>query len=424
MSRSTNPDATTVPLVIVGGGAAGMMASVAAAEGGARPLLVEAGSRVGRKILISGGSRCNLTHEGEPKEILEAFGPGGRFLRAATWEFPPRAVCEWFAARGLDTYAQPDGCVFPGSDEAADVVRALAGELKRLGVTFHRHRRVVSVGRVDAGFVVRTNEATYTAKKLVVATGGCSYPTTGSTGDGWTFARALGHTIVRPRPALVPLETAEPWVSGLAGVSVADVALTATPRGERPVTCRGDLLFAHWGVSGPVALRLAWRLADYLTPPHRHIPLTIDLLPDRTFDDLDIELQRLFAENPRRRWPTIVGDMAPTALVKILAAHLGPTPAKPVAEMTRDERRRIVSHLKTLPLTVTKPRPIEQAIAVRGGVSRDEIDPKTMESRLHKGLYFAGEVMDVDGDCGGYNLQIAWSTGRLAGRMAAGPDDG
>lgn len=412
--------APRVPLVVVGGGAAGMMAAVAAAEAGTEVILLERGPRPGRKLLITGGSRCNLTHDGRAATVLKSMGPDPRFLRHAVHGFPPGAVVGFFNSLGVPTTVAPDGCVFPESNRAEDVLQALERRMAELGVSVQTRRRVVSVGHVEEGFRVGTPESALLARRLIVATGGVSYPTTGSTGDGYEMAQALGHTVRPVYPALSALETVQTWPGELAGVSLDDVVLKATMSTGKKVTGRGDLLFAGWGISGPASLRLCWQLAETFGPLSTPVEVTLDVCPDVSGDELLARLNRLLQEQPRRKLVGVLHRLGlARKLVEVLCREFDLPGQCRCSETTRATRRRVVTLLKALPMTLRGPREARHATAVRGGVSTEEIDPRTMESNRREGLYFAGEVMDVDGDCGGYNLQIAWSTGRLAGASAA-----
>ncbi|MFW5798534.1 MAG: aminoacetone oxidase family FAD-binding enzyme, partial [Planctomycetota bacterium] len=292
---------TRVPLVVVGGGAAGMMAAIAAAEAGTEVILLERGPRCGRKLLITGGSRCNLTHDGPAAMVLKSMGPTPRFLRHAVHSFPPRSTIDFFEALGVRTTVAPDGCVFPESNRAEDVLQALEQRMTDLGVSPQTGRRVVSVGHLQEGFRVGTSESALVARRLVIATGGVSYPTTGSTGDGYDMARALGHTVRPVYPALSALETVETWPGELAGVSLDDVVLKAKTSTGKKATGRGDMLFAGWGISGPASLRLCWQLADTFGPLSSPVEVTLDLCPDLQSDDLLAQLNRLLQEQPRRQ---------------------------------------------------------------------------------------------------------------------------
>jgi len=404
---------------VVGAGPAGLMAAIQAAQTGTPTAVLEANPIAGKKLLLTGGGRCNLTHQGCPDEILQALGPRGRFLAHCIHRFPPACVIQMFEGLGLPVWVTPDGSAFPGGTARATAVRdVLLGEARRLGVQVLYGRAVDRVLQDPAGgFLLRTSGQTVRTRRLVLATGGLSYPHTGSTGQGLRMAQALGHTLVRPRPALVPLVTAETWPPRLAGLSIGPVRVRAKCAARR-VSETGDLVFTQDGIGGPAVLNLSRHLTDSLSDEQDSVEISIDLLPDVPEDAVERQILQWAQTHPKK---TVTGQVAawvPRRLAEVLA-HLAGCPADlRVSHLGRDHRRGLVQAIKALGLHIVATRPMAEATITRGGVATDQIDPKTMQSRLCAGLFFAGEMIDVDGPCGGYNLQICWSTGALAGAAA------
>ncbi|HUT30150.1 MAG TPA: NAD(P)/FAD-dependent oxidoreductase [Sedimentisphaerales bacterium] len=401
---------------IVGAGPAGLTAAIFAAQKGAQTTVIEGNTTAGRKLLRTGGGRCNLTHCDNVNDLIAAYGPGGRFLRYCLHEFPPRGVMQFFSERGLETEVEKDGCVFPVSGRAADVRDILLAEAKRLGVQFLYDRTAERVSKSSQPFFeVRTLRQTVNAAKVIIATGGVSWPDTGSTGAGYHFARELGHTIIEPRGALVPLLKGERWVADLAGTALENVKISTT-LGKKKTTVRGPMLFTQDGIGGPAPLDLSRLIADLL--PESAIQISVDMVVGCGEQVLDEKIVRLCAENPRKTMTNILSRFVPRRLAAALCGRLDIGETQP-SQLSKQKRRKLVGVLKALPLTITGARPINEAMVTHGGVSTRQIEAKTMQSTICAGLFFAGEVIDVDGPCGGYNLQICWSTGALAGRSAA-----
>ena len=415
---------------IVGAGPAGLMAAIHAAAGPLPVLVLETNATAGRKLLLTGGGRCNFTHAGSPAEIAKAFEGlrgaenhaggsvrPGRFLRHGLYEFSPDDVREFFHSRGLASTVEPDGCVFPVNNQAVDVRNLLTREAERLGVHLLSQARVSEIIAAGEGFIVRVQERRIPAARIILATGGLSWPQTGSTGDGYRFAERLGHAIVPPKPALVPLITRETWVSELAGVSLADVEIRLPPD-RRPVAA-GNTLFTQRGIGGPAILDLSRLLADALPDQQHGIPIEIDVFPEMDESRMDRHLQEFLQAVARKAVANALAEFMPRQFAQALCVLAGCGRDLPAGQLTSEKRRQLVRTIKRLPLHVTAAEPIVKATVTRGGVRRDEIDPRTMESKVHPGLFFAGELIDLDGPCGGYNLQMCWSTGALAGRSAA-----
>jgi hypothetical protein len=396
------------------------MAAIHAAMNRAPTLMTESNEAAGRKLLLTGGGRCNFTHAAGPEELARTLGKAGRFLRHSFYELTPDDIREFFRARGLASVVEPDGCVFPAGRGAADIRDLLVREAQKLGAQVYYQCRVKEIALDRDGFRIHAEDRQIRTARLILATGGASWPQTGSTGDGYRFAAQLGHTIVPPRPALVPLITQESWPGDLAGISLAGVRIAATVAG-RKLASAGNMLFTQHGIGGPAVLDLSRLLADQLDRKDAGVPIEIDVLPKLGAAQLDRQLQQQFQAHPKKAVASLLAKFVPRQVARILC-HLAPCEGELQAgQLSAEKRRRLVAALKRLPLCVAGTEPIAKATITHGGVSRDEIDPRTMESKIHPGLFFAGEVIDVDGPCGGYNLQICWSTGALAGRCAARP---
>ncbi|MDD4587356.1 MAG: NAD(P)/FAD-dependent oxidoreductase [Heliobacteriaceae bacterium] len=418
------------PVIVAGGGAGGLLAAVTAARAGATVLLLERNDRLGKKLLITGKGRCNLTNKApDVAAIIQNFPGNGRFLYGALKRFDQHRTMDFFTTElGVPLKVERGNRVFPQSDRAGDVVAALARELQRLKVRVSFGQRVQRIRRDPAGRVTgvtTTKGAVFSGGAVIIATGGASYPGTGSTGDGYGIARELGHQVTPLRPALAPLVAAESWVGELAGLTLKNVAVTLRePTGNRLGAEFGEMLFTHFGVSGPVILTLSnlatafWRHRE-TGPEHPPLLLEINLKPALTWEQVDNRLQRDFSRYQRKQLKNALGDLLPRALISGVIRSAGLPETKFVHEITREERHRLVGVLTALRLTLTGPRPLSEAIVTAGGVVVKEIDPRTMASKLVPGLFFAGEVIDVDGYTGGYNLQAAWSTGYVAGEAAA-----
>ncbi len=403
-------------VIVVGAGAAGLMASGVAAENGNDVLLIERNDRVGRKVMITGKGRCNVTNNCTMiNELINAVPTNGRFLYGAFSRFMPIDTMEFFEDMGVPLKVERGNRVFPESDKAVDIVDALNAFSQDGGAKRIKGRVTELI--TDDGSVkgVRLEDGEeYEADSVIVATGGASYPLTGSTGDGYDLAKQAGHTIVDLKPSLVPLVCHEGFCSDLQGLSLRNIEITVLDSETYKEVYKdfGEMLFTHYGVSGPVILSASSHLKDI--KPRRY-EIHIDLKPAITYEQLDKRIQRDFLENTNKNFINALDALLPKKLVPVIVRLTGIKPSTKVNQITKEQRGRLVNLLKDLRVTVMKFRPIEEAIVTSGGVSTKEIDPKTMESKLCKGLYFAGEVIDVDAYTGGFNLQIAFSTGRLAG---------
>jgi hypothetical protein len=407
-------------VIVVGAGPAGLMAAGQAAAAGAETRLLEKMDRPAIKLRITGQGRCNLTTADPLREALKHYEPNGYFLRPAFYEFYNDDLRAFFERLGVPTEVQRGGRVFPVSERARDVVEALKRWIGTQGVTLQTEAAVAAL-LVDDGVVtgVRMHEGrTHRADAVIVATGGASYPATGSTGDGYRLAEAVGHTIVPVRPALVPLETAGDVALRLQGLSLRNVNVSVWVDGGKEAEAFGEMLFTHFGVSGPIILTLSRDIVDALRAG-REVALSIDLKPALDHPTLDDRLLRDIDAHGKRHFRTLLKDLLPSKLIPVCIDLTG-IPARKVAhQITSDERTRLRTWLKDFRLEVTGYRGFEEAIVTAGGVDTGEVDPHTMASRVVEGLYFAGEVLDIDGDTGGYNLQAAFSTGWVAGRSVA-----
>jgi len=398
--------------IILGAGAAGLMAAIRAAERGRRVLLLEKSKKAGVKILMSGGTRCNITHHCDARGIVEAFGKNGKFLHSALANFGVRDTVEFFHAEGVLTKVEDTGKIFPISDRALDVLNALLRRLARAGLTPNLGEPALSVEAREDGFTVRTPVRTVTATKLLITTGGLSYPGCGTTGDGYGFARIFGHTITATRPSLVPVTTNAGWVKDLSGLTLPDASVKVMDQTKSISTRRGSLLFAHFGLSGPVALDVSRAVSGHATP--KTLELEVDFLPNETEQALDGFLQTESVTSGKKLLAGILGDRVPRRIADHLLALNGLAIDRKAGALSKPDRQSLAKALKRTRIPVSGTLGYEKAEVTAGGVVLDEVDSRTMQSKLKPGLYFAGEVLDLDGWIGGYNFQSAWSTGTLA----------
>ena len=419
----TQENWTTPHIIVVGGGAAGMMAAGRAAERGAKVILVEKTHRLGNKLLLTGGGRCNITHKAGLKEFVNAFGKNGRFLYRAFTVFSNRDLIRFFSSRGLEMRVDPDGKVFPANHRAESVLGVLRqyiddGHVRLLHNTVVTTLIIQPGERLRAGGVKCSDRSVLNAGKVIVAAGGLSYPKTGSSGDGYKLARQCGHSIVPLTPGLVALESDEPFLEELQGITLKDISLSVFVDGKKKASEKGDILFTHFGVSGPTVLILSGIVIDALAAGSP-VALSLQLRPAKSVQELDPLLQREFESSGTKTLSQYLRQALPKSFVPLFERRCAVEPGKRCSQISREERKRIVLCFKDFRINITKPRPIEEATITRGGVSLEEINPRTMESRRVQGLFFCGEMMDVDGTTGGYNLQAAFSTGYLAGESAA-----
>lgn len=408
-------------VLIIGAGPAGLMASIAAANNGARVTLFEKMDRVGRKLSITGKGRCNITSAVESQELTKGFPGNGRFLYSAFHEFSNYDLIAFFNKHGLQTKVERGKRVFPASDKAEDVVSVLRAAARQAGAKIVVSTPVKSIMINDSKIEGIVNDKGLVgADAVIIATGGVSYPGTGSTGDGYTWAEQAGHSIIQPRPGLVPLLVEEIWIKELQGLGLKNVRARAyTEQGKMINEDFGELLFTHFGLSGPIILSMSHDIGKYLLAKQNTATIKLDLKPALSEEKLDERVQRDFDKYSRKMFKNALHDILPQKMIPVVISLSGIDPEKKCHQITRAERLELVKLLKNFTLTVNGTRPIEEAIVTAGGVDVKEVNPRTMESKLVKGLYFAGEVLDVDGYTGGYNLQAAFSTGWLAGSHAA-----
>ena len=408
-------------VIIIGAGAAGLMAGVFAARNGADVTILERNEKAGKKIYITGKGRCNVTNTAEKDAFMAHILRNPRFMYSALDFFDNTATMELFESLGVPLKVERGDRVYPVSDHASDITNGLTRELRRLGVEIRYNEQVKGLLTEDDRItgVQLASGTRMAADRVIVATGGLSYPSTGSTGDGYRFARETGHAVTNTMPALVPVETKEVWPGRLSGLSLKNVALTAFQTGgkkeKKIYTNQGEMLFTHWGISGPLVLTLSSMLPEDLT----NVRLEIDMKPALTEEVLEKRVLRDFTENQRRQVGSVMDGLVPHNLGLELLNIIQLSPGKPVHSVTTEERKAIVRVLKHVPLTPESVRGYSEAVVTRGGIAVKGINASTMESKLVSGLYFAGETMDVDATTGGYNLQIAFSTGALAGYNAA-----
>lgn len=402
-------------VVVIGAGPGGIMAAGKASSRGRDVILFEKNDRIGKKILISGKGRCNITNDTDIEGLIENTPGNGNFLYSAFYTFSNRDLIEFFEKLGLKTKVERGGRVFPVSDSAKDVNNVLLKYLKMNNVDLKLNSAVKEIKTKDNAVeaVVLRDGATVYCDSVVLATGGASYPGTGSTGDGYSMAKALGHTIVDLRPSLVPLITEEPWVKDLQGLTLKNVSIQIiNNKGKKIYSDFGEMLFTHFGVSGPVILSASRHILDY---NYKDVKLVIDLKPALSEEKLDERIIRDFEKYSRKQFKNSLDDLLPKKMIPVIVSLSGIEPDKFVNQIKKEERRNLVKLLKNLTENIIGSRPIQEAIVTAGGVSTDEINPSTMESKIVKGLFFAGEVIDVDAYTGGFNLTIAFSTGYLAG---------
>lgn len=403
-------------VIIVGGGASGLMAAYAAAKGNAEVLLLEKNEKLGKKIYITGKGRCNLTNDCLPDEFLSHVVNGGKFLTGAIWSFTPQSMMSLLVEHGLQLKTERGNRVFPVTDHASDVTKTLEKMCREAGVTINLNENVKKIDVLQSTmFEITTDKSVYNCDAAVIATGGLSYPSTGSTGDGYRFAKECGHNVHDCVPSLVGLDLIGDF-SSVQGISLKNAVLTAA-RGGKIISSRmGELLFTHYGISGPLALSLS---AEINRLPLREIRLSLDFKPALDEGKLDARLLRDFSERKNEQMKNVIRGLLPSSLGLLVLKESGVSLEKQANAVTKEERRRLVDNLKQFPLKLSALRGFNEAVVTSGGVSVKEIEPKTMESKLVKGLYFCGETLDIDAYTGGFNLQIAFSTGVAAGRSAA-----
>ena len=400
---------------VVGGGAAGMMAAITAAENGAQVTLLERNDRLGKKLYITGKGRCNVTNDCAPEDFFQNVPRNPRFLYSAIYAFPPREVMAWFEAHGCALKTERGNRVFPQSDKSASVIDALRAELRRLGVRVLQERALDIVTQDGAVCGIETDGGFHKTERVILATGGCSYPQTGSTGDGYRMLEKLGHTIVPPVGSLVPLVEKGYDCKQMQGLALKNVALRlVNQKGKTVFEEFGELLFTHFGLSGPVVLSASAHMNE-----KDAYTVLLDLKPALDEQKLDLRLLRDFEKFQNRDFENALVELLPKSMIPVIVRRSGIPAEEKVHSITREQRRALLELMKRFPVEIACKAPVEEAIVTSGGVKVSEIEPGTMQSKRVRGLYVAGELLDVDAYTGGFNLQIAWATGRAAGLAAA-----
>ena len=411
-------------VVVIGGGAAGLMAAVIAGREGAKVTLLEKMNYVGKKMGITGKGRCNITNACDMSDFIKNTPGNGKFLYGAYERFTNEDLLQLLHDAGLETKVERGGRVFPASDSALDVRNTFMKLMKHYGVDVHLEEPVKKL-LVDDGVVtgVVTDKETYLADAVVIATGGKSYPATGSTGDGYILAAQVGHTITDIRPSLVPIVTEEYWVKDLMGLSLRNVELSVVAKNKVQAKMFGEMMFTHFGITGPIVLSLSHTVGKLMRKKNiGTIGLDINLKPALSPETLDKRLQKDFDLYSKKQLINGMKDLLPNRLIPLIIELAGIDPQKPINQISKEERQQIGYMLQHMPLTVKGLRPVEEAIVTAGGISLKEFNPKTMESKLVKGFYGAGEVLDIDAFTGGYNLQAAFSTGYVAAMHITHPE--
>ena len=413
------PQKEKFDIAVIGGGPAGMMAAGTAAASGAKVILIEKNNQLGKKLLLTGNSRCNITNaEFDLKKLVTHYGPTGKFLFHAFFVFGPKQTIEFFNNLGVETKTEDNNRVFPTSEKALDVLAALTNYLSVQGVTILSNSPITKIvckkNKIEKIF---SDKKEITAAKYIFCTGGASYATTGSTGDGFKWAEKLGHTVQPLSPALVPIKTKEDWTKELFGLVLKSTKICAWQNNKKTLCKQGDILFTHFGISGPTVLDMSREIGDLL--PHGAVKLSLDLYPNYTQENIDKQIQNNINRSPKRLTRGLLADFIPQRLIPFFANQVPVDITKPVATITKKGRLSMAALLKNITITATELLGFELAMVTAGGVLLREIDDKTMQSKIIDNLYFAGEIIDIDGQTGGFNLQSCWSTGYLAGKSAA-----
>ena len=400
-------------VAVIGAGPAGMIAAGEAAKRGHDVTLYEKNEKIGKKLYITGKGRCNMTNACPVEDMFQNIPHNPKFLYSALYGFTNQDIIDLVESMGTQIKVERGGRIFPASDHSSDVLRALKAYVASSGANTSLQSNVESMScQAGGGFLLAVNGREILYDAVILCTGGLSYPSTGSTGDGYAFAKSLGHTVTPCKPSLVSLVTKETWPQRAMGLSLKNVTLRAIKNGKIVFSELGEMLFTHFGVSGPLVLSASSRIAD----DPCGVSLIIDLKPGLTIEALDKRLVRDFEKNARRQFSNSLSELLPSKLIPVIVELSGIPGEVNSSDVTREQRQALCTLLKALPLTVDRARGIEEAVITRGGISVKEINASTMESKLIPGLYFAGEIIDVDAYTGGFNLQIAFSTGALAGR--------
>ena len=406
-------------IVVVGAGPAGMMAAIRAGQLGKKVMLIERNEIIGKKLKITGSSRCNITNTASLTDFMEKFGRKGVFFRSAFAAFSNKRLMTFFQAKGLKFKVEENGRVFPVTNKSRSVIKVLKEYLSENKVKKNYKTRLKRIKKKEGYFSLDLGNDNHMAtKKVILATGGISYTSTGSTGDGFEIANKLGHKVIPLRPGIVPLKTKESWIKDLQGISLENVRLTFKYGKRKLISEIGNLIFTHFGISGPMVLDLSAQIGLFLEK-NENINLFIDLKPEMTVQELEAQLINEFENRSKTEFKNFMKLLVPNRMIPLFTDLLGIDPKKKVNQINKSERNKVLNLLKSFPLTITGSLDIEKAMVTCGGISKKEIDPQSMESRIVDGLYFAGEIIDFCAPSGGYNLQEAFSTGYLAGEMAA-----
>jgi predicted Rossmann fold flavoprotein len=402
---------------IIGAGPAGLMAAIEAAQENVSITILERSSAAGAKLLLTGGGRCNLTHAGRIDDFIKACRPFGNSLKPSFYALSPQELIRFFDDRGLAMTTEPNGGVFPKHGRAADVRRILLNEAQSRSVELRLNSRVTGIQKYRDSFSVHTENKSWPFDAVIIAAGGMSWPKTGSSGDGYQWANTFGHTIISPLGLLCPIVCQENWPGSLQGTSLEQVAITVR-NGTKSIVCQGAAVFTDNGIGGFAAFDVT-RATAHDIRLGKAVPASLDFCPLRSRQEIEADWLKTCAEHPKKEMVSILNSDVPRRVSELLLSRVGAKPGISGGRLPREERKGLLNLLKAMPLTIIHHGSLEKATVTSGGVDGKEIDFKTMQSRLCPGLFFAGEVLDVDGPCGGYNLQIAFSTGALAGRSAA-----
>ena len=403
-------------VIIIGGGPAGIMAALTAAEAQKKVILIEKNPQLGKKLAITGGGRCNVTNYSEADEMIKKTINNGRFLYSAFNALSSNELMKMIDGMGVPLKIEAENRVFPKSDRSSDIIEAFYKRLKSLGVEFVFNKAVIEILNENSSVVgvKLEDQEIIKANSVVLATGGVSYPATGSTGEGYSFAKILGHTLIEPKPALVPIVVKEGWIKELMGISIGDAELAFKGDKKKPITVRGPIIFTHFGLSGPAVLELSSHINQYINK--NVVKLKLDLMPELSEASLEQTFIRPDEAVANSSLKKFLNQYLPKNLLQILFSIEAIDEEVSLKQITKNDRQKLLRLLKNMELTVISLRSLKEAIITSGGISVKEINPKTMESKLIKGLFFAGEIIDTDAVTGGYNLHIAFSTGYLAGQ--------
>jgi predicted Rossmann fold flavoprotein len=410
-------------VAVIGGGPAGMMAATQAAQRGVKVILIEKNTSLGQKLLITGGGRCNVTNaEFDNRKLLEKFKDNGKFLFSAFSQWSVQHTLDFFHINKLETKTEKELRVFPITNKAKSVWDVLVDNLKKEKVTILSNSPVIDLildpkTKTISGIKLK-NKKIIRAKNVIVATGGTSRPETGSTGDGYAWLKNVGHTVIEPEPSLVPLVAKDAWVKRLAGVSLTDIKLTILQNGEKQDTRKGKILFTHVGISGPTVLNMSKDVGELLK--YGDVIVSLDLLPSLGYDQLNAKLQEIFKENSNKKFKNSLSGLILSSIAPIVTELSGINPETQCNSITREERLNLVKLLKDIPINIERLLGADKAIITSGGVILDEVDFKTMQSRIIPNLYLIGDILNIDRPSGGYSLQLCWTTGYVAGKASAG----